>query len=171
MPRTKAQKQQNKRIRNSDGDNLKIQLKELQRIHDEFESEESMVWQHRKEEVRDFFQQFRSRFTRTVLDMTIADLVNRKTPSSDSLLTEASGSLGSKYDDGTYSYISTYCGNFNKRCFLTNFTYLCISFLWLHFTLTFHSIKIISRCYCSSVSLFIHIWLLVSFIKCCYGLK
>lgn len=102
MPRTKAQKQQNKRNRNSDGDNLKIQLKELQRIHDEFESEEAMVWQHRKEEIREVIQQFRSRFTRTALDMTIGDLINSKITTSNSLIPEVNGSMGSKFDDGTY---------------------------------------------------------------------
>lgn len=103
MPRTKVQKQTGKRNRNSDEDGLKMQLKEMQRIHDEFESESTMIWQQRKEEIADMFQQFRCSVSHAELQMTMGELFSRELNGTDSLLTEINGSVGSKVDDdGTY---------------------------------------------------------------------
>lgn len=103
MPRTKVQRQTSKRNRNSDEDGLKIQLKEMQRIHDEFESESTMIWQRRKEEVSDLFRKFRCNLSQAELEMTMGDVVNGKQSKSDSLLTEVneSGVTSKPDDDGT----------------------------------------------------------------------
>lgn len=117
MPRTKARKAPTKRNRNSDEDsNLVNQLKEMQRMHDAFESESSMVRQERKEEIRDIFQKLRCRFSQPILDSTISDLMKPKPTKSDSLGAESS--MASKNDDGVFTTILI-----NKHCFFTNFTF------------------------------------------------
>lgn len=102
MPRTKVQKQTSKRNRNSDEDGLKIQLKEMQRIHDEFESERTMIWQRRKEAVIDMFKQFRCGLSHTELEMTIGELICSKSTGSDTLQTNGSASTSKLDDDGAY---------------------------------------------------------------------
>lgn len=107
MPRTKVQKQTSKRNRNSDEDGLKIQLKEMQRIHDEFESESTMIWQRRKEQISDLFKEFRCNLSHAKMEMTMGELMNAnslngKSTESDTLLTETNGSGSKLDDDGTY---------------------------------------------------------------------
>lgn len=105
MPRTKVRKPTNKRNRNSDDDGLKIQLKEVQRIHDQFESEATMIWQRRKEDVADLFAKFRCNLSHVQLEMTMDELKNGKLTKTDSILSEVSESVTSKLeDDGTYYY-------------------------------------------------------------------
>lgn len=109
MPRTKVQRQTSKRNRNSDEDGLKIQLKEMQRIHDEFESESTMIWQRRKEQISDLFKEFRCNLSHAEMEMTMGEFMsgkslNSKSTESDTLLTETNGSGASKLDDdGTYT--------------------------------------------------------------------
>ncbi|XP_037050243.1 borealin-like isoform X2 [Bradysia coprophila] len=97
MPRTKTQKPATKRNRNSDEDGLKMQLKEMKRIHDDFESERIIVWQRRKELITDITQKFRFSLSAAELEMTVGEFVSCKSSQNGSLLTEAS--QASRADD------------------------------------------------------------------------
>lgn len=97
MPRTKTQKTATKRNRNSDDDVLKMQLNEMQRIHDDFESKRTMVWQRRKELVNDILQRFRFSLSAAELEMTVGDFISGKSRENVSLMTEAS--QNSRADD------------------------------------------------------------------------
>lgn len=106
MPRTKGQKQAAKRNRNSDEDGYKAMLKEMQRIHDEYESESTMIWQQRKEEVLDIIKKFTCKISPEEMEMTVGEWVAYKDKklaeanATDSLLTEVTnGSVASKPDD------------------------------------------------------------------------
>ncbi|KAG4071335.1 hypothetical protein HA402_004039 [Bradysia odoriphaga] len=100
MPRTKSQKPATKRNRNSDEDSLKMQLKEMKRIHDDFESERIIVWQRRKELITDITQKFRFSLSAAELEMTVGEFVSCKSSQNGSLLTEAS--QASRADDDGY---------------------------------------------------------------------
>lgn len=98
MPRTKNPKTATKRNRNSDEDGLKMQLKELQRIHDDFENERAIVWQRRKEQVSDILQRFRLSLSSAELEMTVGEFISGKSKKNSSLNgTEAS--QASRADD------------------------------------------------------------------------
>lgn len=101
MPRTKTQKTATKRNRNSDDDVLKMQLNEMQRIHDDFESKRTMVWQRRKELVNDILQRFRFSLSAAELEMTVGDFISGKSRENVSLMTEASQNSRAD-DDGMY---------------------------------------------------------------------
>ncbi len=106
MPRTKVQRQNTKRNRNSDEDGLKMQLKELQRIHDEYESESTMIWQRRREMLSDIIQKFRYNLSHTEMEMTMGEISNPKSNATDSILTEASVASRANDDDGEYIRIN-----------------------------------------------------------------
>lgn len=124
MPRTKTQKPSTKRNRNSDEDELKMQLKEMQRIHDDYESERTMVWQRRKEIVSDILQKFRFSLSNDELEMTVGEFLSGKSTKNGSQVTEASRAD----DDGNV------CAQYYKRF---NLVALSLTSNILHLACTF----------------------------------
>lgn len=100
MPRTKNQKTATKRNRNSDEDGLKMQLKELQRIHDDFENERAIVWQRRREQVSDILQRFRLSLSNAELEMTVGEFISGKSKENSSLNATEASQASRADDDG-----------------------------------------------------------------------